>query len=110
MWVEEAILDNLKCFDRQNIRFGSNKGCYPWTTLLGENGTGKSTVLQALALLLAGPEGAKQLLTRPDGWLKDESRSGKMTVRLHQGGSDPGQYGETKRKKSVPIHFSCYWE
>jgi len=31
-------------------------------TLLGENGTGKSTVLQALAIMLAGPEGANQLL------------------------------------------------
>jgi hypothetical protein len=35
-------------------------------------------VLQALGLLLAGPEGANQLLTRPLGWLRDEGRGGKI--------------------------------
>ena len=102
MWVEELILDNIKCFEKQNIRFGSTKHAYPWVTLLGENGAGKSTVLQALALLLAGPEGAKQLLIRPEGWLKEESRAGKLTIRLHQGGaSDPGHYGGKKKERKV---------
>ena len=101
MWVEEVILDNIKCFEKQNLRLGSTKAPYPWITLLGENGTGKSTFLQALALLLAGPEGAKQLLTRPIGWSKDQTKSGKMTVRLHQGAHDPGQYGGNKKERKV---------
>ncbi len=101
MWVEELILDNIKCFDKQSIRFGATKMPSPWITLLGENGTGKSTVLSALALLLAGPEGAQQLLPRPEGWSKDESRSGRMTIRLHQGTHDPGQYGGDKKERKV---------
>lgn len=101
MWVEEVILDNIKCFEKQNLRLGSTKSPYPWITLLGENGTGKSTFLQALALLLAGPEGAKQLLTRPIGWSKDQAKSGKMTVRLHQSPHDPGQYGGNKKERKV---------
>lgn len=101
MWVEEVILDNIKCFDKQSLILGTTKAPYPWITLLGENGTGKSTFLQALSLLLAGPEGAKQLLTRPVGWSKDQSKSGKMTVRLHQGNNDPGQYGGNKKERKV---------
>lgn len=101
MWVEEVILDNIKCFDKQSLKLGSTKEPYPWITLLGENGTGKSTFLQSLALLLAGPEGAKQLLTRPVGWSKDQGKSGKMTVRLHQGTHDPGQYGGDKKERKV---------
>ncbi len=38
MWVEEVILDNLKCFDRQSLKLGSTKAPYPWVTLLGEMG------------------------------------------------------------------------
>nr|MCU0340198.1 ATP-binding protein [Spirosomataceae bacterium] len=70
MWVEDVSLENIKCFDKKtSIRLGGGESPYKWVTLLGENGVGKSTVLQALGLLLAGPEGAQQLLTRPVGWL-----------------------------------------
>lgn len=100
MWVEEISLDNIKCFDKQTIRTGSDNKPYPWVTFLGENGTGKSTVLQAIALLLAGPEGAAQLL-KPLGWLKEESKPGKMTLRLHQGKNDPGQYGGEKKERKI---------
>ncbi len=101
MWVEELILDHIKCVEKQSILYGTSWKPASWTTLLGENGTGKSTVLSALALLLAGPEGAQQLLPRPEGWPRDESRSGRITVRLHQGPHDPGQYGGDKKERKV---------
>lgn len=100
MWVEEIVLDNIKCFERQSIKLGSKNAPYPWITLLGENGTGKSTVLQSLALLLAGPEGATQLL-KPIGWLKDGRKPGKMTIRMHQSDSDPGKYGGIKKERTA---------
>jgi len=105
MWVEEIVLDNIKCFQKQSVMFGSKKERYPWISLLGENGTGKSTILQAIALMLAGPEGASQLL-KPSGWLKDESKPGKLTVRIHQGENDPGSFsGEKKEKKAFQYTF-----
>jgi predicted ATPase len=100
MWVEEISLDNIKCFDKQSVKLGTKDQAYPWVTFLGENGTGKSTILQAIALLLAGPEGATQLL-KPLGWLKNESKNGKITIRLHQGKNDPGQYGGDKKERKV---------
>lgn len=100
MWVEELSLENIKCLAKQTIRFGTEKSFYPWVTLLGENGTGKSTILQALSLMLAGPEGASQLI-KPESWLQDISKPGKMTIRLHQGENDPGQYGGDKKERKV---------
>jgi predicted ATPase len=105
MWIEEVTLENIKCFEKQNIRFGSSKTPYPWITLLGENGNGKSTMLQAIGLLLAGPEGAKQLLTRPDGWLHNEESVGKISIKIHQGENDPNQYGEKKERRSFGYTF-----
>lgn len=68
MWVEELSFENIKCFEDLRIRFSESEEPYKWVTLLGENGVGKSTLLQALGLLLAGPEAANQLLTKPVGW------------------------------------------
>jgi len=57
MWVEELRLENVKCFDGTTVRFAERDRGRQWVTFLGENGGGKSTALQAMGLLLAGPEG-----------------------------------------------------
>jgi predicted ATP-binding protein involved in virulence len=106
MWIEELTIENIKCFDKTTIRFGTGKAPYPWVTLLGENGGGKSTVLQALGLLLAGPEGADQLLKRPEGWLRDEARGGKVTVCIHKDKNDPGNFGVEKARNKFTY---SYW-
>ncbi|MBI5558339.1 MAG: AAA family ATPase [Deltaproteobacteria bacterium] len=89
MFVEELTLENIRCFDKATLRFKDKK----WITFLSQNGCGKSTVLQSLALLLAGPEGAQKLAPRPIGWLRDEDQPGKLSIKIHQSGNDPGQFG-----------------
>lgn len=106
MWIEEVTLENIKCFDSETIRLGSKDSPYPWVTFIGENGTGKSSVLQAIGLLLSGPEGANQLL-KPEGWLRDETRSGRIGANIHQGPNDPGQYGGDKKERKN-FQFSYY--
>ncbi len=56
MWVESLHLQNIKCFNDLTINFSENGSPFRWTTLLGENGCGKSTILQALGLLLGVPK------------------------------------------------------
>jgi hypothetical protein len=103
MWVERIILENIKCFRHEDIIFSQNRRSLPgraqpcsWITLLGENGVGKSTILQALGLLLAGPEAAKELLPRPSGWVRDPNSPGKLTIVLHKEEGDEGTFGEDK--------------
>ena len=96
MWVESLFIGNIRSFERQQFSFARSKDTpYPWVTLLGENGGGKSTVLQALGLILAGPEGAQTLVPRPVGWLRNESQVGGMAASFRQGSADPGRW---KRK------------
>jgi type IV secretory pathway ATPase VirB11/archaellum biosynthesis ATPase len=52
MWIEEVTLENVKCFQSQTIPLGKAGKPYPWVTFLGENGTGKTTVLQAIGLMM----------------------------------------------------------
>ncbi len=112
MWVASITLENIKCFQRQEISFvRSHKNRldraqpYYWITLLGENGVGKSTILQALALLLAGPEAAKELLPRPTGWVRDPTLLGKLTATLHKEDVDTGIYGEDKRRQNFSLSY-----
>jgi hypothetical protein len=105
MWVEELRLDNIKCFDGQTLRFAKKDEPYRWVTFLSENGGGKSTALQALGLLLAGPESVPKLLPRPLAWLRDESRFGRISVRIHKGDNDPGQFGEARVTRAFGYSF-----
>jgi energy-coupling factor transporter ATP-binding protein EcfA2 len=91
MWVESITLDNIKCFQQQEINFIRDSNAtqrqeklYSWVTLLGKNGVGKSTILQSLALLLAGPEAALELLPRPNGWLQNQNSPGSLNIKLRK--------------------------
>lgn len=105
MWIEELTIENIRCFESRHLRFSSSGQPRKWVTLLGENSGGKSTILQSIALLLAGPEGAQQLTPRPLGWLRDEAKVGRIGARIHQGSSDPGQFGDTKVRKVFAYSF-----
>ena len=58
----------------------------PWKLLLGENGVGKSSILQAIALALAGNDYIKQLNPNPNEILTHGTKSGH--VRIYMVGSD----------------------
>ncbi|HEY3840045.1 MAG TPA: AAA family ATPase, partial [Bryobacteraceae bacterium] len=56
-YVESLHLTNFRCFDQIEIPFRREsrlKG--EWTCVAGINGSGKSSILQALCLVLLGPE------------------------------------------------------
>lgn len=124
MWIKKLEISNLKCFENLTLSFehpthkpDAEPEPYRWITLLGENGAGKSTILQCAALLLAGPEAAGELLSRPYGWLKnpDASRGGRMRVTLHQDTQavgngqasemDPGDYQLQGRMRNFTYSY-----
>jgi len=105
MWLEKLNIANIKCFDTLSLNFTS-KTSYPykWITFLGENGSGKTSVLRSLALLLAGPEGAEKLLTPPLDWVRDETQPGVLSAQIRQGAGDPGRY----RDGTKTFRYSYY--
>jgi predicted ATP-binding protein involved in virulence len=105
MWIEEFSIENIKGFEKINLKCCDKKEPVKWITLLGENGGGKSTVLQSLGLLLAGPEQVNKLLPVPYGWVRNEGQVGKLTIRIHQGLTDPGDFGKVKETKSFAYTY-----
>jgi uncharacterized protein (TIGR02646 family) len=61
-------------------------GAGRWLMLLGENGTGKSTILQAIALVLCGSDYVSKLIREErvvlDDLVRFRCRSGKVAVKL----------------------------
>ncbi|AFK05462.1 SMC domain protein (plasmid) [Emticicia oligotrophica DSM 17448] len=70
MLLKQLSLRNFRGLDETSISFINDTGKPRLQTLLlGENGTGKSTILKAIALIGAGSNSLSELLGNPDEWI-----------------------------------------
>lgn len=70
MLLKQLTLKHFRGLDDVSISFIDNLGKPRLQTLLlGENGTGKSTILKAIALIGAGSNSLSELLGNPDEWI-----------------------------------------
>ncbi|OOG66775.1 AAA family ATPase [Flavobacterium sp. A45] len=71
MFLKEIKLANFKCLSDISLSFEKTKTTNrKWTLILGENGTGKSNVLKAIALVTSGSNALGELLGNIDSWIK----------------------------------------
>lgn len=82
-WIERIELENFKGIERLELNFPLDveKG-EPWLVLLGENSTGKSSILQAVALTLAGERVANKLGLNPRQFIRFGQSSARVRVTL----------------------------
>ncbi len=75
MYVTQFELADLRCFRGvHRVSLDRGDGSYAgWTVFAGRNGTGKSTLLQALALAVLGPQVAVQFGVHDSAWAGSES-------------------------------------
>ena len=105
MYLRELIIRNIKCFRELKLEFLDDFGkIRRWTTLLGENGLGKSTLLQAMAVPLAGPGAMRELLPVAERWVRQGKPYGHIEAELlwHQGDS---QLPKFPKKTPYRTHF-----
>ena len=89
MFLKNLRLENVRCFedltldfeqaDSSSRRKSNNR---KWTILLGENGTGKSTVLRAAALITCGSSALADVLGEPKDWIRRGKRSCRISATL----------------------------
>ncbi len=83
MFLKHLSLNNLRCFEQAELDFdlpgGDNR---KWTVLLGENGTGKSTVLKSVALVMAGSNALTELVGETDSWIRAGADSGSIVAQI----------------------------
>ena len=83
MFLRRLVLENVRSIKHLDLSFATDDDeTRKWTFLLGENGTGKSTVLRSIALLLAGSEALPELLVNTDSWIRNEASSCRLSATL----------------------------
>ena len=84
--IETVSIRNVKAIRELHLDLTSaGSGRTPWLMLLGENGTGKSTVLQAIALTLIGSSALVRLGAmgvHPSDYIRYRCKSGSVSVKL----------------------------
>jgi hypothetical protein len=70
MFLRKIVLTRFRSLDSLTLDFAEGGAATRrWTLLVGENGSGKSSVLRAVGLLLAGSEALPGLVGDPDAWI-----------------------------------------
>jgi hypothetical protein len=83
MFLKQLHLTNFRCFEDLELSFIREDGAVrKWTILLGENGTGKSCLLQAIALITSGTDALGDLLGEPNDWIMCNKRFCEISATL----------------------------
>jgi len=80
MKITRLILKNVRCYEHLDMSFldfdkNEQEIGRARTIILGNNGTGKSTILRSIALLLSGSSALGELIGNPDKWIKHGENS-----------------------------------
>lgn len=83
MYLKHLRLKNFRCFTEASLDFdrpgGNNR---KWTVLVGENSTGKTAIMQAIALALSGSEALGELIGHPDKWIRAGAESAEIEIEI----------------------------
>jgi uncharacterized protein (TIGR02646 family) len=95
--IEEIVLKNIRGINVSH-RFTQNSKNGPWLMILGENGTGKTTFLQALTLVVA--KHWNSFSVHPESLLHSNDENGYVKVKF----AGVGQSSEIYYNGSLVVH------
>ncbi|MCE7985691.1 MAG: hypothetical protein DYG89_31320 [Caldilinea sp. CFX5] len=86
MYIDQIRLQNVKCFEDVMLYFQTAHGDNPdrqqnWNVIIGNNGDGKSTLLQAIAACLVDVTTAEKLLNL-ETWVRQGQAKAQMNAQL----------------------------
>lgn len=83
MFLKRLVLENVRSIPSLDLTFLQPDGRpRQWTLVLGENGTGKSTILRSVALALAGSDALPVLMANSDDWIRRGANHAKIHLEL----------------------------
>lgn len=96
MYIDSVSLRDVKCFKDIKLEFQTAARTRDqqsnWNVILGNNGDGKTTLLQAIAVCLMDAATAQKLLD-PNDWVRHGQGTAQLTARLMQEEGDKQQPG-----------------
>ncbi len=107
MYLTKFTIENIKCFGHAEFDFQHPNGeIKRWNVILGENGTGKSTLLQAIGMALMGTEPATRLgeSTWVRGGVRKADQCGSRRGPGRGAGRRPGKANAARNARSSGHH------
>ena len=82
-YVSRVELENFRCFESVTVEADVTAPIAPWTLLTGDNASGKTTLLKAIALGLCDRSSAAGLLRESDsGYIRNGQELGSIKIHL----------------------------
>jgi AAA domain, putative AbiEii toxin, Type IV TA system/AAA domain len=82
--LSRVQLQDVRCFDNLDIILGKPGEPAGWTLIVGDNATGKSTLLRSIAMGLCDEASAAGLLKESDeGYIRRGANKARITIWLH---------------------------
>ena len=83
MYIHKVSLRNIKGFESLDFDLARPDGNYSgWTVFTGDNGSGKSALLKAIAIGLVGKDTARSLQPSFHRWIRDGSIHDESSIQL----------------------------
>lgn len=83
MYIQRVVLENVKGFVELDFSFNRPDGTHAgWTVLTGDNGSGKTALLKAIALALVGPDVGRALQPSLRGWIRDDVAKAEIAIQI----------------------------
>jgi uncharacterized protein (TIGR02646 family) len=96
--IEKIIIENFKCIENLTLELSTiqPENTQPWLLILGDNGVGKSTILQAIALATIGQKQIEKLGINGRELLRHGTKKGYIEI-FQKGVSNPIRLDFSKR-------------
>lgn len=83
MYISKISLKNIRGFESLDFDLDRGDGRFAgWTVFTGSNGSGKSSLMRAIATCIVGRDTTRALETSFQGWMREPSNGEKSTISL----------------------------
>ena len=83
LYISRVTLTNVRCFENIDLKFSSASPHVPWAMVLGDNSTGKTTLLRCIAMGLCDESSAAGLLRESnEGLIRRKARRAEISIHL----------------------------
>lgn len=104
VYVNRVSVRNIKGFTEADLDFAGPQDAHPgWAVITGDNGSGKTALLRAIALAILGPEQSRGLVQDLRGWVTDGEERGTISVEI-----TPDHLIDRTAKGGQPVQ-STFW-
>jgi energy-coupling factor transporter ATP-binding protein EcfA2 len=99
MYIQKVTIENIRSINHFEMTFPKPAG---WHVLIGDNGSGKSSILRAIASVLIGPKQSAATWQKWDEWISISSNKGFCSLDIFR---DESCDGEKQKLLTKISHF-----